>query len=81
MKYKVKNSDILHGGKLYKEGELIELSDEHAKEISLYIEKVERVVEEPEEALEFKGEQSEEKASEADNSMNETKTNKKGGKK
>jgi len=81
MIYKIKNTDILHNGQLFKEGSLIELDKKEAKEISLYIEKVERVAEEPEEALEFNGEQSEEKAPEADNSMNETKTNKKGGKK
>lgn len=39
-KYKVKHTSIMHNGKMYKEGSIIELTDENAKRLEDFVELV-----------------------------------------
>lgn len=39
-KYKVKHTSIMHNGRLYKEGSIIELSDEQAKRLEDFVDLV-----------------------------------------
>lgn len=39
-KYKIKNTNILHDGKIRKEGSVVELSDEQAKKLEGFVELV-----------------------------------------
>lgn len=39
-KFKVKGTDLMHNGKLYPEGSEIVLSDEEAKKLGAYLERI-----------------------------------------
>ena len=39
-KYKIKNTNILHDGKIRKEGSVVELTDEQAKKLESFVELV-----------------------------------------
>lgn len=46
MKYKVKNTDILHNGEKVKEGEVVELTENEAKSLLDYLEPIQDFQEE-----------------------------------
>lgn len=46
MKYKVKNTDILHNGEKVKEGEVVELTEDEAKSLLDYLEPIQESQEE-----------------------------------
>jgi hypothetical protein len=43
MKYKIKNTDLFHNGKLIPEGSTIDLSNEDSKDLSDYLEEIQEI--------------------------------------